>query len=158
MDTIRSLDLIASFRAPACMDNWEHFNAFIETQAGLNLGPGKQNYNLRLACEEIISNVIRHAGDVDPPRPVSLELRSLVSSLGGRRCDLIIELIDDGPFFDPCFDQERRIDKDLEAADRPIGGLGLFLVQQSVDHAGYLWADGSNCYRLTVHLDPSLAT
>ena len=155
MDTDPSFDCLASFQAPASMDHWEEFNAFVETQADRHLGPGKQSYNLRLACEELISNIIRHAGDAGSGPSVTLELRSFLSMRDREQTDLIVELTDNGPFFDPCFETERRIDKELAAADRPIGGLGLFLVQQSVDQAHYSRNADKNRYRLTVHLHRS---
>lgn len=145
---------IASFRATASMDHWEEFNDFVEQQASHFLGSGKQSYNLRLACEELVSNIIRHAGDHVLESPVILELRVFLLQRD-HRPSLLIQISDDGPFYDPQIHQDRQIPAHLPAADRPIGGLGLFLVQQSVDLVEYAWINDMNTYRLYVALPQS---
>ena len=66
--------------------------------------------------------------------------------------EILLQIEDDGPPFDPQLEQERNIDTEAHIANRPIGGLGLFLVQQSVDLAVYQYIDGRNQYRLYVDL------
>ena len=146
-----SLHPLVSIDAPASMDSWELFNGFVEQQAQLVLGEGKAGYQLRLACEELFSNIIRHATCQNSnPSCAHLWVRAL-SQLDPHPA-LVIELEDNGQPFDPHFDQARAIDTAQAIEDRPIGGLGLFLVQRSVDRVEYAWAGGRNRYRLFVDI------
>ncbi len=155
MDDLMSTELVSHFQAIASMDHWEEFNEFVELQANHFLGPGKRSYNLRLACEELLSNIIRNAEESKPQSPVTLELSAYLSTKHSSDQNLTIQFKDDGAFFDPHFEVERQVGKDLPASDRPIGGLGLFLVQQSVDQVDYQWIDMMNCYRLSMNIPNS---
>lgn len=67
---------------------------------------------------------------------------------------LEITLVDDGVAFDPL----ERADPDTEAAleDRPIGGLGIYLVKQLMDRVDYERVGRQNRLRLVKSLeDPS---
>ena len=146
-----SLNPIAACDAPASMDSWELFNGFVEEQSDAVLGGSQASYKLRLACEELLSNMIRHAiCDADGLIQTHLWVRAL--RVAEPQPGLVIELEDNGAHFDPQFDRPREIDTDLAIQDRPIGGLGLFLVQQSVDRVEYARVDGRNRYRLFVDL------
>lgn len=155
MEPDSSADLIASFDNPASMDCWDAFIAFIESQADALLGEGAANYRLRLACEELLSNSIRHA-QWDEPSSTQTQphiwLRVLRCS--GSSPELVFELDDNGNHFDPQLHKPKEIDSHLPVGERPIGGLGLFLVQQSVDRVEYLWTGDRNRYRLFVKLPP----
>lgn len=140
---------VATFEAEASMDHWEEFNHFIEAHASHYLGAGKQAYGLRLACEELFSNIIRHSTDGGSTSPVTLRLSVFVGG-DAQQKSLMVQIRDSGPFFDPQLGLDRDIQAHLPAADRPIGGLGLFLVQQSVDRVDYAWIDQMNQYRLYV--------
>jgi anti-sigma regulatory factor (Ser/Thr protein kinase) len=65
----------------------------------------------------------------------------------------MIQIQDNGPFYDPHLEHERHIPSHLPAKHRPIGGLGLFLVQQSVDRLDYAWVEQKNRYRLYMALN-----
>lgn len=53
-----------------------------------------------------------------------------------------VTFIDTGVPFDPT----RRSDPDitLSAEERPIGGLGIYLVKKTMDDVSYRWEDGKN--------------
>lgn len=145
---------IAACDAPASMDSWDLFNGFVEEQANAVLGGSPASYKLRLACEELLSNLIRHARCAeDGSIQTHLWLRAFQK--GEPQPALVIELEDNGAHFDPQFERPREIDTSKNIADRPIGGLGLFLVQQSVDLVEYAWVEDRNRYRLFVNLPPS---
>lgn len=142
MAEVPSLERIAHCDAPASMDHWELLNGFVEAQAEAACGLGKPAYQLRLACEELLSNIIRHA----PRAHIWLTAFRCADPTPG----LLLQIEDDGPHFDPRFDQPHDVDTELPMEQRPIGGLGLFLVQNSVDQLDYSWINGHNRYRLTV--------
>jgi anti-sigma regulatory factor (Ser/Thr protein kinase) len=59
---------------------------------------------------------------------------------------LTVTVIDDGRPFDPLALPPP--DLSLDIKDRPIGGLGIFLLRKLADEIHYEWRDGRN--RLTL--------
>lgn len=84
--------------------------------------------NINLALEEAISNVIFYAFDDEKEHDIKIVL-----SLENKT--LTIEIIDDGKPFDPTARQQPDIS--LPAEDRPIGGLGIFLIKKMMDNVTY---------------------
>ncbi len=94
---------------------------------------------LDLVIEEIYVNVCRHAYPPNGPRMASITY--WVPSPG----ELQVEVADQGVEFNPLdFDSP---DTGLDLEDRPIGGLGIFLVKQLTGSLSYRREDGWN--RLT---------
>lgn len=154
MEANHHLAPLATLEVEASMDHWEELNDFIELYSNQQLGSGSRSYRLRLACEELFSNIIRHSGDEERTLPVLLTLRVfLLDEPDTTTKTLMVEILDNGPLFDPQVDTDRVIPSHLPASDRPIGGLGLFLVQQSVDRLQYDCVESTNRYRLFVNLD-----
>ncbi len=89
-----------------------------------------------VAIDEIFSNIANYA--YGPERG---EATVRVDVEEEPLC-VIITFIDRGKPFDPL----SRADPDitLPAAARPIGGLGLFMVKQTMDGVGYAFRDGRN--------------
>ena len=54
-----------------------------------------------------------------------------------------IEIVDDGPRFDPLEDAPLP-DPDAPLEDRPVGGLGVHLVRTMMDEISYRYQDGKN--------------
>ena len=147
-----SSSLLNAMEAQASMDNWEALNGFIEREATLHLPDSSQGYKLRLACEEILSNIVRETSDDNGEgQPACLWLSSYLQQQPGLR-RFCLQIEDDGPAFDPQLERDRNIDTAAQIEHRPIGGLGLFLVQQSVDQALYQFVGGRNQYRLFMDL------
>ena len=61
---------------------------------------------------------------------------------------LILQTKDNGVQFNPNFYNRSPIDTEQPVAERQIGGLGIFLIEQSVDKATYEWIDNKNVYQL----------
>jgi serine/threonine-protein kinase RsbW len=147
------LDLVASLETEASMDNWEELNLLVENFACQYLKPGSKSYGLRLACEELFSNIIRHSRDESRSSPVVLDLQLFKSSgAQGGPC-VLVKIEDNGPYFDPQFTVDHSIPLHQPLSERPIGGLGLFLVKQSVDRVDYEWTGSKNCYRLYIYCE-----
>jgi sigma-B regulation protein RsbU (phosphoserine phosphatase) len=64
--------------------------------------------------------------------------------------ELKIIISDSGVAFDPT--QKAEADITLTAEERPIGGLGIFLVRQIMDNVSYRRQDGRNILTLTKKL------
>lgn len=82
--------------------------------------PPKQQYAVRLAMEELLLNIVRHAYDDKAVHPIDLKL-DLEGPLA-----MIIE--DDGKPFNPLQDAPAPV-LDGPVEDRPVGGLGLHLLK-----------------------------
>lgn len=111
-------------------------NRFVET-AGEELGLSNAFVmSLNLVLEEAVSNIIFYAYD---DRKGEDEIR-----ISLRRDDdtLTVSLVDAGKPFDPT--QKEDPDISLSAEDRPIGGLGIYLVKQIMDEVSYERKDHRN--------------
>lgn len=85
---------------------------------------------LRLALDELITNVVEHGVAHLPP-----DRRSLVLRLEARDGAVQAVIEDNGIPFDPTAAAPREPAGGLD--DRPIGGLGLHLVRRSIDRMHY---------------------
>jgi serine/threonine-protein kinase RsbW len=105
-------------------------------------------YRLRLAVDEIASNIIihgyeetGHTGDV-----------RVLANLDPQ--ELTITLEDTSPPFDPRgYGRPEHIDKPIH--ERPIGGLGVYLTQQNVDRFDYEYVGNQNRNIFIVKRSPS---
>lgn len=100
-------------------------------------------FGLTVALEECGSNVVNHALQGDP----SQMFRVSIDQIG---CDLVIELRDQGPEFDPTAAAERK--PQAEDDDLP-GGWGIHLVRRYLDEIRYQRVAGENVLRLTKRLE-----
>ena len=90
--------------------------------------------DLLLALDEAVSNVIEH-GYSDVPGRMTVSARE---ATGG----IELRVADDASPFDPLAAPLPDLDAPLE--DRPIGGLGVFLIRQLMDRVEYRREDGQN--------------
>ena len=105
--------------------------------------PGDLIFQIRLIVEELAMNVINY-GNRDGTEPIELRLAT-------REDTIILEISDVGKPFDPLTEApEPDLSSPLE--DRPVGGLGLFLVKTLMDEVHYDWADGRNHLRLITRI------
>ena len=63
---------------------------------------------------------------------------------------IVLEIKDDGDAYNPL--QNDMPDTTLEIEDRPIGGLGIFLVKNYMDTFDYAYSEGHNCINLSKQL------
>lgn len=103
--------------------------------------PMKASMQLDIAVEEIFVN-IAHYGypEGEGTAKITVELPEDSSSI-------VIRFIDQGTPYDPL----KKPDPDitLAAEDRPIGGLGIFMVKKSMDNMEYEYKDGCNVLTIT---------
>lgn len=103
---------------PALMDALEAYLA----ERGV---PGAAAGALMVAADEVVSNILDHGG-----RAPSVEVTARVAD--GRAW---VEVVDDGPAFDPT--AAAAPDTGLSVEDRDIGGLGIHLVRKLSDEVAY---------------------
>lgn len=97
--------------------------------------PAKIAFELNLALDELLTNVISYG--YDDHEPHAIELRCVLAD-----AVITLEMEDDGRAFDP-FDAPPP-DLTASIADRAIGGLGVHMIRALMDHTEYRRRDGKN--------------
>ena len=122
------------------VDELEPIRNFVTEKALAAGADNRKNYALCLAIDEIATNIMRYgypnAGIVDGKIDVTI-------TTGENTLTVILE--DGAVPFDPMqhtLPTDDDINKPLE--ERPIGGLGIMLAQQSVDEFKYEYANNKN--------------
>lgn len=95
-----------------------------------------------LILEELLTNVVSYGYDDDTEHAISISLAADDAGL-----QIIFE--DDGRAFDPLAAPKPNIDGSIE--ERPIGGLGVYLVVSMSDEINYVREGDTN--RLTMRLN-----
>lgn len=127
------------------VDEISRLAGFIDEMAGLaNIDPA-QAMSLNLALEEAVTNVVLYAYPEGQTGTVDI-----LATVAGSQLTFVIT--DAGIAFDPTT-EVAEADVTLSAEQRPIGGLGVFLVKQIMDTVSYRRSDGKNILTLGKRLD-----
>jgi serine/threonine-protein kinase RsbW len=115
----------------------------VAEQAGLEK---KEAYKLRLAIDEVATNIILH-GYEEAGLTGSIDLTSTLSDRA-----VTITLEDSATPFDP-LQHTQPDENDLQQSleDRPIGGLGVFLAIDGVDDFAYEFINNRNRNHFTLY-------
>jgi anti-sigma regulatory factor (Ser/Thr protein kinase) len=108
--------------------------ALVEDLAGQGGLDSHDAYRLRLAADEITTNIAMHGYQ---------GRRGVVKITGGLDREWVWLLIEDEA---PKFDPTRRVEsyRPVDPVDGPIGGHGLFLALRSLDNFAYDYVNGRN--------------
>ena len=102
--------------------------------------PTKVQMQIDIAIEELFVNIAHYAyPSGDGEATIEIEANKIDKSVS-------ITFVDQGIPYDPL--QNKDPDITLSADERPIGGLGIFMVKKSMDDVSYEFKDGKN--RLTI--------
>jgi serine/threonine-protein kinase RsbW len=101
---------------------------------------------LELCLNEVLANLIDHAGAATSGRPVTLALA--LADHGERRL-ATLTVVDEGPAFDPLTVTRPPLPRTLEEAEP--GGLGLLLVRRFMDELSYERCDDRNVLKLGIY-------
>ncbi|MCA8974835.1 MAG: ATP-binding protein [Planctomycetes bacterium] len=97
-------------------------------------------YNVLLALQEMVTNVLRHGYKLDESKPIEIEFEVTAD-------DFLVELRDQGPEFDPlevsALDGQGDEDMPMEA-----GGFGIHITRMVMDQVTYERRGEWNCLRL----------
>lgn len=122
-----------SLKIAPSLDQLERITAVVEDLGERDDWPPDLIFKVNLVLDELWVNVVHYSGatgDVE----VSLDTDA---------DEVRLEIADDGRPFDPL---SEAVEPDLDAAleERPIGGLGIFLVREMMDELHYRREDGKN--------------
>ena len=109
----------------------------------LQLSP-ELSFNIHLALEEAVSNVIMYAYPEGETHEFALTVRQVDNRL-------IFKLIDTGKEFDPTRQPDADVTLSLE--ERPIGGLGIFLIRRIMQAVEYRRVGDKNILTMVKVLD-----
>lgn len=102
--------------------------AFVEEIEALGMFPASFSMQLNLVLEEALSNIIFYAYEPGSVQSITIDFIYRDKSLE-------INIMDTGKAFDPTAKEDPDIN--LPAEERPIGGLGIFLIKKIMDELSY---------------------
>lgn len=114
-------------------------NTFIDEVCEANGFDMATTMQINLAIEEAVVNVMNYAYPKGTKGDITIETKA-------NRTELSFVISDTGKPFDPTAKAE--VDITLSAEDRQIGGLGIHLIRQIMDHINYERVDGHNILTL----------
>lgn len=129
----------------ARVENLDAVIAFINDQISLLNCAEKIRRQIDVAASELFTNIADYAYRPDVgPATICVEVRSDPMAV-------VLTFMDHGTPFDPL----KQSDPDLSAPvqERETGGLGIFMVRQSMDAISYEYKDGQNI----LHIQKNLA-
>ncbi len=110
------------------LEELQRLEAAVEDLGEREQWPANLLYQVKLVLEEVIVNIINY-GYEGGKHKIDVHLISKPDTL-------TIKIADDGRAFDP-LSQAPTPDVNANLEDRPIGGLGVYLVQTLMDEAHY---------------------
>ena len=124
----------------ATVNNIPRVTDFVNAELEALDCPMKAQMQIDIAIDELFGNIAQYAYDpLTGPATVRVEV-------GEDPMAVIITFIDHGKPYDPL--AAREPDITLNAEEREIGGLGVFLVKKTMDEITYEYKDGQNILRI----------
>lgn len=120
----------------ATLDNLEVVQNFVSEELESQGCSMKVMMQIEIAVEEIYVNIVHYAYN---PEIGKATVRCEVTD---NPMQVIIQFLDSGVPFDPLAKEDADIT--LSAEEREIGGLGIFMVKQSMDEVSYEYTEGKN--------------
>ncbi len=137
--------VVKEIKLDAEVENLEHVLSFVDRELDAMNCPEKTKMKINVAVEEIFVNIAHYAYH---PEKGSAEIRIEGSASDPRR--ISITFSDSGTPYDPLAKPDP--DLTLAAEDRPIGGLGIYMVKKSMDDIKYEYKDGRNVLTIVKNL------
>ena len=125
-------DGLVWLQLPAEVPSLARFTEFVHEGARSAGLPEAALGKVELILEEVLMNVFRYAGCSEASVGYAVEPRNR----------LRVDVRDSGPEFNPL--EQQAPDLSLSLDDRPIGGLGIFLVQTMAETVSYRRENGQN--------------
>ena len=127
---------------PAEVDRLPEVMSFVEGHLEEKETPMKTILQISMCCEEIFVNIASYAYGSEKG-----EARMRLVFVPG---SLTITFTDSGKPFDPLAKPDP--DVTLSAEERPIGGLGIYMTKNAMDHMSYEYKDNQNILTMTKNL------
>lgn len=105
-------------------------------------------FQLEVALEEIYVNIAHHAY---PNEVGQTTIRCKVKTEESKPPLVIIDILDQGIPYNPIEHDDPDID--LELDDRDIGGLGIYMIKNSMDNLSYRYEENHNIFTVEKYLN-----
>ena len=122
----------------------EIINAILEVPEFASCGR-KEVLPIRLACEEVVVNIISYAYPDDVSGYIDVDVEKTDNRI-------VICFRDGGRPFNPL--EQESPDTNLSWDQREIGGLGIFLVVSKMDEVRYVYEDHQNVLTIEKEMNP----
>jgi len=119
---------------PATVDALEDVNAWVEEALEQADASPKATMQILISLEEIFVNIAHYA------YPGSQGTADLALTVENGKCTIRFE--DSGIPFDPLAREDPNVT--LSAQDRSVGGLGIYMVKNSMDSVTYAYQNNKN--------------
>lgn len=128
----------------ATIENIAPVTRFVNGELELLRCPERARRQIDVAIDELFGNIARYAYHPDVgPATVRVEVTE-------EPLAVVITFIDCGMPYDPLSRAEPDVHAPLE--ERQAGGLGIFLVRQTMDDVTYEYKNGRNILKIKKHL------
>lgn len=135
---------VKNFKLPASVTSLNELLHRVEHICDtLGLDNSKRS-RILVSAEEIFANISNYAYPDD-------EVGNVEISISYNDNAIEVVFIDSGKHFNPLAHPEPDITLSVE--DRPIGGLGIHMVKNSMDNVEYEYAHGRNIFKISMNLD-----
>ena len=124
----------------AAVENIEVVTDFVNEELEKLDCPLKARRQIDIAIDELFGNIARYAYSPDVGKA------TVRFSVEEKPLEVTITFIDNGVPFNPL--EKSNPDTSLSAEERPIGGLGIFLVKKSMDMVEYEYKNGQNILKI----------
>jgi serine/threonine-protein kinase RsbW len=116
------------------------FREFISDCCGKHEVPKETVFELKLAVDEACTNVIEHGYKGMDPGSIILSFRVEPDRV-------LVQITDFGHIFEPADAPKPDVEAALE--DRPLGGMGLYLIYKTMDNIDYQSSEEGNTLTFT---------
>ncbi len=140
---IKNSTLSRSITLANRIDELTRISAFLEETTEQWDLPMALGMSLNLVLEEAFTNVVQYAYTDKEQHEIELLMEK-----SGK--ELIVTIIDDGQPYDPT--KKTDPDINLNVENRPIGGLGIFLIKKTMDNVAYERKNDKNHLIMTKNL------
>jgi Anti-sigma regulatory factor (Ser/Thr protein kinase) len=130
----------------ATIENLSKVFTFLQESLEQCDAPPKVKRQIKLCVEEIYMNITHYAYN---PKTGMAKIGVELKDGNNEQERIVISFSDEGKPYDPLAKQDP--DLELSLDDRPIGGLGIYLVKTTMDIVAYEHKDGQNV--LTIEKD-----
>ena len=134
-----------SITVPAYDNDPDPVVEFVEEQLESRNCPPKALFQIQVAIEEILVNIVSYAQLADGD---GIEIRCEVLD---DPLSVVLTFLDGGVPFDPLAKEDP--DTSPDALEGRVGGLGIFMVKQMMDDVSYAYEGGKNTLTIQKRLD-----
>ena len=122
----------------------EQMTEFLNNELSKVSCPKKTTYQLDVALDEIVSNIVNHGYEgKGGPLTMSVEYREEKNAI-------YLKFIDKGIPYNPLHNADPNLDVSLE--ERKVGGVGIYIVKNTMDDMKYKYENSENILTLTKFL------